>query len=91
MRPIVDHNITYRDLIGMFGSTYEMPPEAAFERGDEVEYRCPYHSVCPAHANCFAVSSPEPLYERDIINIKCRLCGNRKIPVYAGLSANYIK
>ena len=75
---------TYQDLIGMFGSKYEMPPVADFEKGDENEYRCPYIPSCPAGANCFAVATPEPLQEKEILNVTCRLCGNRKIPIYAG-------
>ena len=68
----------------MFGSKYEMPPVADFEKGDENEYRCPYIPSCPAGANCFAVATPEPLQEKEILNVTCRLCGNRKIPIYAG-------
>ena len=71
----------------MFGADYEMPSEVDFEKGDEIEYRCPYIPKCPAKANCFAVGTPEPLQEKEILNIKCRLGGNRKIPVYAGLAA----
>lgn len=61
MRPIVKADTSYQDLIGMFGSDYEMPPMADFEKGDE------------------------------ILNIKCHLCGDRKIPVYAGAAARKIR
>lgn len=37
MRPIVKADTSYQDLIGMFGSDYEMPPMADFEKGDEIE------------------------------------------------------
>ena len=57
----------------MFGSKYEMPPVADFEKGDENEYRCPYIPSCPAGANCFAVATPEPLQEKEILNVTCRL------------------
>ena len=56
----------------MFGSKYEMPPVADFEKGDENEYRCPYIPSCPAGANCFAVATPEPLQEKEILNVTCR-------------------
>ena len=75
----------------MFGSEYEMPPVADFEKGDENEYRCPYIPSCPAGANCFAVATPEPLQEKEILNVSCRLCGNRKIPIYAGKAQRSIK
>ena len=84
VRPIVTTVTTYQDLIGMFGSEYEMPPEADFEKGDENEYRCPYIPSCPTGAKCFAVATPEPLQEKDVLNVNCRLFGNRKIPIYAG-------
>lgn len=87
VRPIIRAETTYQDLVGMFGSDYEMPPEADFEKGDEIEYRCPYIPKCPAKANCFVVGTPKPLQEKEVLNIKCRLCGNRKIPVYAGSAA----
>ena len=57
VRPIVKADSTYEDLLGMFGSEYEMPPQAVFEKGDEIEYRCPYIPRCPARANCFAVGT----------------------------------
>ena len=88
VRPIVASVDTYQDLIGMFGSEYEMPPEAVFEKGDENEYRCPYIPSCPTGANCFVVATPEPLREKDVLNVKCRLYGNRKIPIYAGKAVN---
>lgn len=87
VRPIVKAEITYQDLVGMFGSDYEMPPVADFEKGDEVEYRCPYIPKCPTKAKCFAVATPKPLQENEVLNIKCHLCGDRKIPVYAGAAA----
>lgn len=68
----------------MFGSEYEMPPEEDFEKGDKIEYRCPYSSKCPAGARCFSVATPKPLQASDILNVKCRLFGSRKIPFYAG-------
>lgn len=74
----------------MFGSDYDMPPMADFERGDEIEYRCPYHSKCPADANCFVVGTPQPLQDHDILNVKCRLCGT-KIPIYARTAARRIR
>lgn len=91
VRAIKTPVITYQDLIGMFGSEYEMPPVADFEKGDKNEYRCPYISRCPAGANCFAVATPEPLQEKEILNVTCRLCGNRKIPIYAGKAQRSIK
>lgn len=66
----------------MFGPYYVMPSEA-YMKGDVIEYRCPYRPLCPASAQCFAVATPEPLQDNDILNIKCRLCGNKKIPVFA--------
>jgi hypothetical protein len=36
-----------------------------------------------AGAKCFVAATPEPLQENDILNVKCRLCGNKKIPIYA--------
>lgn len=91
MRAIKKLVTTYQDLIGMFGSEYEMPPVADFEKGDENEYRCPYIPSCPTGANCFAVATPEPLQEKEILNVSCRLCGNRKIPIYAGKAQRRIK
>lgn len=89
VRPIVSEECTYQDLQVMFGMEFEMPPETAM-RGDVYEYRCPYITKCPANARCFAAATPEPLQDRDILNIKCRLCGNKKIPIYAR-SARCIK
>ena len=91
VRPIVTDKVTYKDLLRMFGSEYEMPPEVDFKKGDEIEYRCPYNSKCPAGANCFVIATPEPLQEREILNVKCRLCGNQKIPVYAGLAERRVR
>ena len=42
-------------------------------------------------AKCFAVATPKPLQENEILNIKCHLCGDRKIPVYAGAAARKIR
>ena len=83
--------ITYQDMIGLFGSDYEMPPAAHFEEEVEFEYRCPYHSKCPTGAHCFVVSTPVPLQDTDILNVRCRYCGNSKIPVYAKLAAKIVK
>lgn len=73
----------------MFGMEFVMPPAEAM-RGDVVVYRCPYITKCPAKANCFAAATPEPLQDGDILNIKCRLCGNQKIPIYAQYAAQYV-
>lgn len=89
VRPIVREECTYQDLQVMFGMDFEMPPATAM-KGDVYEYRCPYITKCPANAKCFATSTPEPLQDGDILNIKCRLCGNKKIPVYAQ-HARYLK
>lgn len=91
MRPIIKADTSYQDLIGMFGSDYEMPPMADFEKGDEIEYRCPYIPKCPTKAKCFAVATPKPLQENEVLNIKCHLCGDRKIPVYAGAAARKVR
>jgi len=90
VRPIVTGETTYQDLIGMFGSDYEMPPEADFTKGDEYEYRCSYFPKCPTGAKCFVVSTPEPLQEKDVLNVSCRLMG-KKIPVYAGKTIRRVK
>ncbi len=84
--PIVSGTMTYQDLLDMFGSFYQMPAEESM-KGDVVEYRCPYTLKCPAGANCFAAATPKPLQDEDILNVKCRLCGNKKIPVYAKAAA----
>jgi hypothetical protein len=89
VRPIVTSNHTYQDLLVMFGMEFVMPPAEAM-RGDVVEYRCPYIAKCPAEANCFAAAAPEPLQDGDILNIKCRLCGNQKIPIYARDAAQFV-
>ena len=91
VRPMKAEVTTYEDLIGMFGSKYEMPPLVDFEKGDENEYRCPYIPSCPTGAKCFAVATPEPLQENVVLNITCRLCGNRKIPIYARKAQRNIK
>ena len=90
VRPIKT-SVTYQDLIGMFGSKYEMPPADDFDKGDENEYRCPYIPSCLAGAKCFAVATPVPLQENDVLNVTCRLCGNRKILIYAGKAHRSIK
>lgn len=77
---------TYQDLKLMFGIEHDMPPEEEM-RGDVLEYRCPYTDMCPANANCFAVATPKPLQDDDILNVKCKLIGNKKIPIYAKYSA----
>lgn len=79
---------TYQDLQEMFGMYFEMPP-AEKMKGDIVEYRCPYMSKCPSNAKCFVITTPEPLHDGDILNIKCRLCGNKKIPIYAHYAARF--
>ena len=86
MRLIVSDIKTYKDLQVMFGSDFEMPPVEAM-KGDVIEYRCPYITKCPTKANCFAAATPEPLQDGDILNVKCRLCGNQKIPIYAHYAA----
>ncbi len=73
---------SYQDLKNMFGPYYIMPPESLL-RETEIEYRCPYSPKCPAGANCFVTATPEPLQSKDVLNVKCRLLGNRKIPIYA--------
>lgn len=82
VRLIVAIKYSYQDLQAMFGDEFEMPPVEAL-KGDMLEYRCPYIAKCPANANCFAIETPKPLQDGDILNIRCRLCGNKKIPVYA--------
>lgn len=72
---------TYQDLQALFGNDYQMPP-VTMVKGDVVEYRCPYIPTCPAKANCFVAEAPELLQDDIILNVKCRLCGNQKIPVY---------
>ena len=89
VRPIVSSNHTYQDLQVMFGMEFIMPP-AEEMKGDVVEYRCPYIIKCPAKANCFAAATPEPLQDGDILNIRCRLCGNKKIPIYAQYAAVFV-
>lgn len=86
--PIVSSNMTYKDLQAMFGAFYQMPSETSM-KGDVIEYRCPYIPKCPAGAKCFAVATPEPLQDNDVLNVACRLCGNKKIPVYARDAARY--
>ena len=81
---------TYQDLQRMFGAYYAMPAES-YMKGDIYEYRCPYIPRCPAGANCFATATPEPLQDGDVLNVKCRLCGNQKIPIYATSAARYIR
>lgn len=89
VRPIVNGKCTYQDLQVMFGMEFIMPP-AEEMKGDVVEYRCPYIIKCPAKANCFAAAAPEPLQDGDILNIRCRLCGNKKIPIYAQYAAVFV-
>lgn len=78
--------MTYQELLDMFGPFYQMPAEEAM-KGDVVEYRCPYTPKCPARANCFVAATSKPLQDGDILNVKCRLCGNKKIPVFAKAAA----
>lgn len=85
---VTGNNKTYKDLLKMFGSDYEMPPETEYYKYNEIEYRCPYIPKCPTGAKCFSVATPKLLDERDVLYVKCRLCGNRKIPFYAGQSVN---
>lgn len=59
-----------------------MPPESCVDT-EEIEYRCPYREICEAKANCFVVATPQPLQKSDILNVRCRLRGGKKIPVYA--------
>lgn len=82
VRPIVSKHKTYEDLQQMFGPYYPMPPATVLAE-EEIEYRCPYISRCETGANCFAVATPEPLQDSDILNVKCRLLGGKKLPVYA--------
>lgn len=72
----------YGELQKMFGSFYSMPPEEMLVV-KEIEYRCPYQERCEARAKCFAVSTPEPLGDDDVLYVRCRLMGGDKIPVYA--------
>jgi hypothetical protein len=88
--PIVSDTMTYQDLQELFGPYYQMPSVTSM-KGDAIEYRCPYIPKCPAGANCFAAATPEPLQDEDILNVKCRLCGNQKIPVYARQAARIIR
>lgn len=81
---------TYTDLQRMFGPYFSMPGAESM-RGDVYEYRCPYHHMCPANGSCFIAATPEPLREDVILNVKCRLVGNQKIPVYAGMAARIMK
>jgi len=74
---------TYSDLQEMFGPYYPMPQVDISVGGHEIEYRCPYIPKCPANARCLIVVTPEPLQDNDILSVKCRLCGGRKIPIYA--------
>ena len=80
--PIVNTVMTYQDLQKLFGAHYKMPSEIVMNCS-EVVYRCPYIPLCPARANCFVTATPEPLQDEDILSVKCRLCGNKKIPIYA--------
>lgn len=82
MRPIVSKHKTYEELQQMFGPYYPMPPATVLAE-EEIEYRCPYISRCETGANCFAVATPEPLQDSDILNVKCRLLGGKKLPIYA--------
>lgn len=79
--------MTYKELQSMFSPYYSMPSET-YMKGDVIEYRCPYIPKCPAGARCFAIATPEPLQAGDILYVKCRLCGNSKIPIYARCAAN---
>lgn len=81
---------SYQDLQRLFGPYFPMPAEA-YMKGDVYEYRCPYHSMCPAKADCFSTATPEPLQDCDILNVTCRLCGNKKIPVYARIATRIMK
>ena len=80
-------DITYQQLVDLFGAEYEMPPKEEFDKGDVTEYRCPYNPKCPTGAKCFIVATPEPLHRMDILNVYCRYI-RKKIPVYAGAAAD---
>lgn len=73
---------TYDELKKLFGKYYDMPSEDAALQEKEVEYRCPYILRCPTSYKCYVTASPTFLPRSQIINIKCKLMGGRKIPVY---------
>lgn len=73
---------SYNDLIKKYGEGQHIPPETMLEK-EEVVYRCPLAMSCEANANCFAVAAPVPLDDNAVLNIKCRLFGGKKLPVYA--------
>lgn len=91
MRLIVSEETEYKDLIAMFGQAYPMPPESEYLKQEEVEYRCPYIDRCPAKAKCFATATSAPLSEDSILNVKCRLLHNKKIPIYAAYAVKVRK
>lgn len=73
---------TYNELLAKCKDGQQMPPREMMNY-KEVEYRCPLSEKCDAHANCFAAAAPVPLDDYAILNIKCRLLGGKKLPVYA--------
>ena len=91
MRPIVNEKTEYNDLVMMFGQEYDMPPESEYLKQEEVEYRCPYIDRCPAKAKCFATATSAPLRKDSILNVKCRLLHNKKIPIYAAYAVKVRK
>ena len=73
---------SYKDLMGMFGSKYNIPPLEDYRTKDEVVYRCPYMSDCPGKYKCVVAVSTKPIEDTLEFNVFCRLCGE-KIPIYA--------
>ena len=81
----------YQDFVDTLSSECKTPVVTDFDSGVEYEYRCPFHSKCPAKAYCFIVSTPVPLQDGDILNVRCRCCGNDKISVYAKYAESIVK
>lgn len=73
---------THKELVSKYTEGQQMPPEYMMHL-KEVEYRCPLTKNCEAHANCFAAAAPMPLDDQTVLNIRCRLLGGKKLPVYA--------
>lgn len=73
---------SYDELIEKYREEQQMPP-SEIVNNKEVVYRCPFSKMCEAHANCFAAAAPIPLEDHAVLNIRCRLMGGKKLPVYA--------
>lgn len=73
---------SYSELMDKCRDNQQMPPSEMMNN-KEVEYRCPLSEKCDARANCFAAAAPVPLDDYAILNIRCRLLGGKKLPVYA--------